>query len=49
MGRLRQGMTYDALGQRAVARQRYQEVLRMKEWASSHDRAERYLNRPYRG
>ncbi|NBC16894.1 MAG: hypothetical protein GVY18_06200 [Bacteroidetes bacterium] len=49
MGRLRQGMTYDALGQRDVARQRYQEVLRMKEWASSHDRAERYLNRPYRG
>ncbi len=48
LGRLRQGMAYDALGQRDVALQRYREVLRMKDWASAHERAKSYLDRPYR-
>ena len=48
LGRLRQGMIYDALGQRKVAQDRYRQVLSMKDWASAHDRAERYLKRSYR-
>ncbi|MDX1547153.1 MAG: tetratricopeptide repeat protein [Rhodothermales bacterium] len=47
MGRLRQGMVYDALGQRDRAVARYRQVLSMNEWAGSHDRAQRYLDRPY--
>lgn len=49
MGRLRQGMAYDALGRRALATARYREVLKMKDHARAHDRAERYLRNPYRG
>ncbi len=49
MGRLRQGMAYDALGKRSIAKSRYREVLKMKAHASSHDRAERYLKNAYRG
>lgn len=49
MGRLRQGMAYDALGRRSPAVSRYKEVLRMKEHARSHDRAERYLKHAYNG
>ncbi|MDX1740341.1 MAG: hypothetical protein R3178_03570, partial [Rhodothermales bacterium] len=49
MGRLRQGMAYDALGKRVLARTRYREVLKMKSHARSHDRAETYLKKPYRG
>lgn len=49
LGRLRQGMVYDALGQRRQAEQRYRQVLEMKDWAGSRDRAERYLKRPYGG
>ena len=49
MGRLRQGMSYDALGKRALATTRYREVLKMKSHARSHDRAETYLKKPYRG
>lgn len=45
LGRLRQGMVYDALGQEKVAQDRYRQVLAMKDWAGAHDRAERYLKR----
>lgn len=47
IGRLRQGMCYDALGQRANAVARYRDVLKMKDWVGSHDRANRYLAQPY--
>lgn len=47
MGRLRQGMVYDALGQRDIAVRRYRQVLQMEDRAGSHDRAQRYLDRPY--
>ncbi len=49
MGRLRQGMAYDAMGRRQTATARYREVLKMKEHARSRENAERYLKRPYRG
>jgi len=48
LGRLRQGMALDALGQRDPAVQRYREVLRMKDWSEAHSRARGYLDRPYR-
>lgn len=48
MGRLRQGMVYDAMGQRAVAEDRYRQVLDMNDWGNAHEQAERYLHRPYR-
>ncbi len=47
MGRLRQGMAYDALGQRTLAQDRYRQVLGMKEWAGSHAVAQQYLDRPF--
>ncbi|MFQ5568496.1 MAG: tetratricopeptide repeat protein [Rhodothermales bacterium] len=47
MGRLRQGMAYDALDQRSVAMDRYNQVLSMKDWGNAHTLAERYLERPY--
>ena len=49
MGRLRQGMVYDALDQRSVAQDRYRQVLSMKDWGTAHDQAKRYLDRPYGG
>ncbi len=49
MGRLRQGMVYDALSQRAVAKDRYQQVLAMKAWGTSQEQAKKYLKRPYGG
>jgi len=49
LGRLRQGMAYDALGKRAAAEQRYREVLEMDDINDSHERAERYLDAPYGG
>ncbi|NNE46620.1 MAG: hypothetical protein HKN37_08160 [Rhodothermales bacterium] len=49
MGRLRQGMAYDAIGKRSLATSRYREVLKMKAHARSHERAERYLKKPYQG
>lgn len=49
LGRLRQGMAYDALGERSMARTRYREVLGMKDWAGAHERAEQYLEEPYGG
>ncbi len=48
LGRLRQGMCYDALGQRAIAEVRYREVLEMEDQGGAHDRAKRYLKTPYR-
>ena len=47
MGRLRQGMAYDALGLRHRAVDRYKQVLSMKAWGDSHTSAERYLRAPY--
>lgn len=49
MGRLQQGMVYDALGKRAAAEQRYRQVLEMNDVNGSHERAERYLETPYEG
>lgn len=49
LGRLRQGMVYDALGKREAAVQRYREVLEMDDAHGSHDRAEQYLDAPYGG
>ena len=49
MGRLRQGMAYDALGQRRTAIARYREVLKMKEHSHAHKSAEDYLKEPYGG
>jgi hypothetical protein len=49
LGRLRQGMVYDALGKRNAAVQRYREVLAMADVNGSHDRAEQYLDAPYEG
>ncbi len=47
MGRLHQGMVYDALGRRKRAETRYRQVLAMKAWGSSHTQASRYLKTPY--
>jgi tetratricopeptide (TPR) repeat protein len=47
LGRLRQGMCYDALGQRKVAVARYREVLKMEDFSGAHDRANRYLKQPF--
>ena len=47
MGRLRQGMIYDLQNRRAWALQRYQEVLKMKDWSDAHERAKRYIDTPY--
>ena len=47
MGRLQQGKAYDVLGRRTRAVERYEQVLSMKAWGSSHSQARRYLERPY--
>lgn len=47
LGRLRQGMAHDARGERQKALQRYREVLRLHDFAGSHDRARRYIEHPY--
>lgn len=49
LGRLRQGMVYDALGEREAAKQRYRGVLDMEDYAGAHDRAEKFLEEPYEG
>lgn len=49
LGRLRQGMVYDALGQREAAKQRYRSVLEMADHADAQDRAEKFLEEPYGG
>ncbi len=48
MGRLRQGLAYDALGQRKQAIARYQQVLKMRDVGRSHEQARRYLEQAYR-
>lgn len=47
LGRLRQGMSHDARGEREKALQRYREVLRLEDFAGAHDSARRYMDRPY--
>jgi tetratricopeptide (TPR) repeat protein len=47
LGRLRQGMTFDAMGRRDDAVRMYRSVLSMRDWAGAHDRARLYLERPY--
>ncbi len=47
LGRLRQGMVLDVLGHRSGAVMRYNQVLNMKDWSGSRDRAKRYLEHPY--
>jgi tetratricopeptide (TPR) repeat protein len=49
LGRLRQGMSHDARGERDKALRRYREVLRLDDFSGSHDRARRYIDRPYQG
>jgi tetratricopeptide (TPR) repeat protein len=48
LGRLRQGMSHDALGHRETALDRYREVLDMDDASGAHERARRYLETPYR-
>jgi tetratricopeptide (TPR) repeat protein len=47
LGRLRQGMAFDALGHRDFALMRYRQVTRMKDWSNSKERARRYIKTPY--
>lgn len=47
LGRLYQGMVYDATDRREQAVNRYRIVLSMEDHSNSHERAERYLNDPY--
>lgn len=47
LGRLRQGMIYDVLDRREIAEQRYRSVLGMEDHGGAHDRARRYLDKPY--
>ncbi len=49
LGRLRQGMAHDARSERDAARRRYRETLRLRDISGAHDRARRYLERPFRG
>lgn len=49
LGYLYQGMVYDALGQREMARSRYRKVLRMEDASGAHERARKYLDEPYPG
>jgi tetratricopeptide (TPR) repeat protein len=48
LGLLRQGMAFDALGFRRYAVMRYKQVVPMKNWSRSRERAKRYLKSPYR-
>ncbi len=47
LGRLRQGMSYDARGERQKALQRYREVLQLEDFSGSHDHARNYIDHPY--
>jgi tetratricopeptide (TPR) repeat protein len=47
LGRLRQGMTLDAMGRRDDALRMYRSVLSMRDWAGAHDRARQYMERPF--
>ncbi|HZF10570.1 MAG TPA: hypothetical protein VFE33_17430, partial [Thermoanaerobaculia bacterium] len=48
-GRVRRGMTYDALGRRDDALRCYREVLDLGVEGDVRARAEEFLNRPYVG
>jgi len=47
LGYLYQGMAYDGQGRRDLAVNRYRMVLRLDDYANTHDQAERYLDDPY--
>ena len=47
LGRLRQGMSHDARGERDKALRRYREVLRLNDFSGAHDSARQYIDRPY--
>lgn len=47
LGRLYQGMVYDATGRREMALNRYRIVMSMDDHSNSHRRAERYMEQPY--
>lgn len=49
LGRLRQGMALDALGQRSAAVAHYRQVLARGDVDDSHQRARGHLARPFRG
>jgi hypothetical protein len=49
LGRLRQGMAFDALGRRGDAVARYRQVLARGDVDESHQRARSHLARPFRG
>lgn len=49
VGRLRQGMAYDALGRRREAVAAYRAVLAMEDRGGAHERARRYLEHPFDG
>lgn len=49
LGRLREGMSHDARGNRDRATAAYRQVLGMTDWSGAHDRAKRYLDEPYKG
>lgn len=49
LGRLREGMVYDAMGRRSQAVMAYRQVLSMEDRSGAHDRAKRYLENPYSG
>lgn len=49
LGRLRQGMVHDVLGNRDAAVAAYRKVLKMKNHGDAHERAREYLGRPYKG
>ncbi|MFP4229313.1 MAG: tetratricopeptide repeat protein [Salinivenus sp.] len=44
---LYQGMTYDAMDRRELAKKHYRHVLELDDPVGAHDRAERYLDEPY--
>ena len=47
IGRLFQGIAHNLLGGRETTIARYERVLAMKRWGSSHSSARRYLVKPY--
>jgi len=47
LGYLYQGMAYDGMGRREMAKSRYKMVFRFDDYAGAYDRAERYLEAPY--
>lgn len=49
LGRLREGMSHDARGNRTRAVAAYRQVLGMQDFAGAHERAKRYLDNPYKG